>query len=447
MGKYFGTDGVRGRVGETLTVPMAYRIGRFMGQFPNGKKNIILIGQDTRISSPAIAAALIQGITSAGSDVYDIGVTTTPSLSYLCRRDDAIDYAIMISASHNPYFDNGIKVFNRSGEKLEKEIEDLIERFMDQPQDDLIVRKGKALGATIASPKLLDEYLSFLRSKATFKGMPFRVLIDCANGSASRFAQDLFTSLGLHVSLIFNQPNGTNINEKCGATHLTSLTTAMKQGSYDLGLAFDGDADRLMAVAPDGTLIDGDAQLYLHARALKESRRFKDLTIALTVMSNLGLRLALKKLGIGFHEVAVGDRNVQLALKEKKLPLGGEQSGHVIFSEDLNTGDGLLSAIKLLNLLLSSKRSVKENLRDYQVYPQVIRNVKVANKEEVLTNRNVQTLIQTIAKTLKEKGRVLVRPSGTEPLIRIMIEATTLEECERYSKQIADLITDTFMHR
>lgn len=446
MGKYFGTDGVRGRVGDTLTVQMAFRIGRYLGQFPNGKKNLILIGQDTRISSPMLAASLKSGITSSGSNVYDVGVTTTPSLSFLSRRDDAIDYAIMVSASHNPYYDNGIKVFNRNGEKLEKDIESLIEQFMDQPNDHLVVRQGKALGETISSAPLLQDYLAFLRSKATFKNIPLRILIDCANGSAFRFAKDLFTSLGLKVSMLFDQPNGTNINERCGATHLAALTSAMKQGTYDLGLAFDGDADRLMAIAPDGTLIDGDAQLYLHARALKETGQLKNPRIVLTVMSNLGLRLALEKLGIAFDEVPVGDRNVQLALKEKKLPLGGEQSGHVIFFDDLNTGDGLLSAIKLLNILIASKRSVKENLADYRVYPQLIKNLTVPNKDIVLADRKVQSLIQTITRSLNQKGRVFVRPSGTEPLIRIMIEAATLEECEKYSKQIADLITDTFIH-
>lgn len=426
--KYFGTDGVRGLAGDRLTVSMAYRIGRYIGQYPNGTTNRFLIARDTRISGQMLLSALVAGILASGSQVYDLGVSTTPSISYLVRKH-GFDYGIMISASHNPFYDNGIKLFNRDGEKLENQIELEIEAYMDAHDDYLPHAKNSEIGSYIDAKNLIDDYVDFLVEKAnTIHDL--NVLADCANGSASIVAPKLFSRLGLNVTYIHAEPNGININDRCGSTHMEDLQEQMKTGQYDIGLAFDGDADRLLLVDHHGRIVDGDAIMYVSALNMRDRGKLNQNKVVATVMSNLGLKIALKNAGISIEEVQVGDKYVQAALKEKNLSLGGEQSGHIIYLQDLNTGDGLLTAIKILKTLYYTKQSLEELISGYQVYPQKLINVKVVNKEAVIGHPGLKDLVKGQEKILDGNGRILVRPSGTENLVRVMVEANNLNTCE-----------------
>lgn len=368
MGKYFGTDGVRGLANQELTTRIAYRIGRFIGQYPNGKKNRIIIARDTRLSGEMLLASLVSGITASGSDVYDEGVSTTPSISYLVKERQ-FDYGIMISASHNPFYDNGIKIFSSEGEKLSNDIELLIEDYIDRIQDDLPVDSNR-IGRWFHGKDLLNDYQRFLMSKITEDLSSLRILVDGANGSASKVVPDLFSKIGLNAEYIHIVPNGRNINEQCGSTHLTSLMETIQRKEYDIGLAFDGDADRLMVVSPDGSLVDGDAIIYLCACYLKDKGLLKDNKVVITVMSNLGLKKALDAKGIQYEITTVGDKYVQAKMKELHLSLGGEQSGHIIFLDDLNTGDGILTAIKVMCIMKNTGKSLKELLEGLTIYPQ-----------------------------------------------------------------------------
>jgi phosphoglucosamine mutase len=429
--KYFGTDGVRGVANETLTAAMAYRIGRYLGQYPKGKKNKVLLCRDTRLSGEMLKAALLSGLLASGAEVYDEDISTTPSISYLVVKEK-FDFGVMISASHNPFYDNGIKVFNRNGEKLESEVEELIEGYMDREKDDLPFPSKQAIGHVHNGDYLKIEYINWLAKKATAKYSSLRVLVDCANGSASFVAPLLYQKIGLNADFINASPDGTNINAACGSTHMESLKEKFTQGGYDLAFAFDGDSDRFMALAPDGRLIDGDALIYLNALSLKKAGQLHEDKVVITVMSNFGLRKVLDEKGLGYDVVAVGDKNVQARLKEKNLSIGGEQSGHVIFLKDLNTGDGLLSSIKLMNLFLKEK-AVFSQLKDFVVYPQVLKNVSFASRESLEKASNDPTLKSRISeeeKTLDGHGRILVRASGTEPLLRVMAEADTQERCQ-----------------
>jgi phosphoglucosamine mutase len=429
--KYFGTDGVRGVANETLTAAMAYRIGRYLGQYPAGKKNKVLLCRDTRLSGEMLKSALLAGLLSSGAEVYDEGVSTTPSISYLVVKKH-FDFGVMISASHNPFYDNGIKVFNHLGEKLENEIENKIEEYMDRPQDDLPCPSKEDVGHLYDGDSLKQDYIHWLSKKATSDYSSLKVLVDCANGSASYVAPFLYQKIGLNATFINASPNGININAGCGSTHMEALSAAFHKGHYDLAFAFDGDSDRFMALAPDGRLIDGDAMIYLNALSLKKAGKLHSNTVVITVMSNFGLRKVLEDKGIGYDTVAVGDKNVQARLKEKDLSIGGEQSGHVIFLEDLNTGDGLLSSIKLLNLFVKEKAIFKE-LGDFVVYPQVLKNVNFASRdilEKTASSASLKAEIASEEKALGNHGRILVRPSGTEPLLRVMAEADTQKRCQ-----------------
>jgi len=438
MTKYFGTDGVRGRVDEKLTVEMAYRIGRYIGQYPNGKRNRIVISRDTRISGKKLLDALIKGILVSGGDVYDEGVSTTPSISYIVEKK-GFDYGIMISASHNPYYDNGIKIFDAKGKKLSSDIEELIEEYMDAETDFLPVYADRKAGTLFDGANLHDEYISFLISKAKFDFSNLKVLVDCANGSASNIAPEVFKGLGIKADFVNNQPDGLNINENCGSTHIETLITRSKEDNYDLCFAFDGDADRLLIVK-DGQVIDGDMMIYMNAISKLDREKLENNAVVITVMSNLGLKLALERKNIKYIEVDVGDKYVQAKLEELNLSLGGEQSGHVIFYHDLNTGDGILTAIKMMTLYVGNGYSFDELKKDLAIFPQVLLNVKVKDKRAVLNDEGLKKLVAQEQASLGKEGRLLVRPSGTESLVRVMTEARTQKLCDDICNRIKDYI-------
>ncbi|MFA6675586.1 MAG: phosphoglucosamine mutase [Bacilli bacterium] len=442
MGKYFGTDGVRGPANEKLTAHLAYRIGRFIGQYPHGKKTRILVGRDTRLSGSMLDNALIAGITSSGGNAYELAVTTTPSISYLVEKK-GFDFGVMISASHNPFFDNGIKIFAPNGEKLNNEIESLIEEYIDSPTDYLPLIANQNMGRLIVSKELIDEYLDYLASKAIGDFSHLKVAIDCAHGSASVTAKKLFIDrLHLKASIFNDDFNGTNINDNCGSTHLKFLQKIIMDDHYDLGIAFDGDADRCLFVNHEGQIVDGDATMFINARYMRKHHLLKENKIVLTVMSNLGLKKALMQNRLTYEEVSVGDKYVQACLKEKKLSLGGEQSGHVIFNDDLNTGDGQLTAIHTLNILAAEKKSLKELTEDLIIYPQILKNIGVSNKEAVMKHDGLKVFIKEQEDILNGNGRILVRPSGTEQLIRVMVEASTCEDCANIADKILDYISN-----
>ena len=438
MGKYFGTDGARGVAGKQITGALAYRIGRFIG---HGKKNKILIARDTRISGKLLADAVGVGATSSGSDVYDIGVSTTPSVSYLVRKH-GFDYGVMISASHNPYYDNGIKVFNAEGEKLEAEREDNIEEYIDNPADDLPLMTNNQIGRYMPCDELLDEYIDFLVSKADPKVKNLKVFIDCSNGSSSAIAPKVLEKLGVNFKVVANKPDGLNINDHCGSTKIENDAEPVRNGGFDLGFAFDGDADRCLALTNEGVVIDGDQLIYLNALNLKKNGKLSGNTVVITVMSNLGLKKALAAEGVDFHETAVGDKYVQMDMKANNLSIGGEQSGHIIFLDDLNTGDGVLTMIHTLNVVASEGKSLQELVAKLKIYPQSLKNVTVTNKEAVLSNAGFKAKIKALEDELKGNGRILVRPSGTEPKIRVMCEAPTQEECDKITSTLAAYVED-----
>lgn len=440
MGKYFGTDGVRGIANDKLTSRLAYRIGRFLGQYPNGKKTKILIGRDTRLSGSMLDCALISGVTSSGGDVYELGITTTPSISYLVENGD-YDFGVMISASHNPFFDNGIKIFSPNGEKCPADIEGEIEKYIESDSDYLPLPKNAGLGRLVIAQSEVEKYLDYVSSKAKGDYSKIRALIDCANGSASVTAKRVFIDrLGLNADIIFDEFDGTNINNNCGSTHLENLKMKVKKGKYDIGIAFDGDADRCLFVDEDGNDVDGDMTMYINAMYLKKAGKLKDNKIVLTVMSNLGLKKVLEQKGLSYEEVSVGDKYVQAKLKEKHLSLGGEQSGHVIFNEDLNTGDGMLTAIHTLNVMCAENASLKQLNADFVKYPQVLQNVGVSNKEAIMENEDLKKRIKNLEDGLNGDGRILVRPSGTEQLVRVMVEAKSIEICKSIAGELVSFI-------
>jgi phosphoglucosamine mutase len=437
MGTYFGTDGIRGRADKELTESLAYTVGRFLGQYL-GKKHQVLVGMDTRESSPRLVNALIQGVTDSGSNIVNVGVITTPAISYFLQHH-TFTFGIMVSASHNPYYDNGIKIFNQEGEKLESAIENLIEVALDTPQ--FFPSPVSPLGQSIDGEKLYhDEYLSFLASKATNIDKPLNVLFDCAHGSTYALAKDVADALKVQGTFLFNTPNGVNINDQCGATHMETLQKEIMKGTYDVGISFDGDGDRMLAVSSSGRIVDGDALMYVHSRYTLPTFPAKAQKIVLTQMSNLGLKKALNMQGIPFIETQVGDKYVQAALKKESLILGGEQSGHLIFLNELNTGDGLLSMIKLINVLRKNNLSLDHLLQDFTQYPQVLKNLHIEKKNLVVEHPLLKDMIRMVEQSLVDEGRVLVRASGTEPLIRVMVEASTVELCHEKIAMMIEVI-------
>lgn len=438
MAKYFGTDGIRGVANEQLTCSIAFKIGEYLGAYYQDKNAKILIGSDTRISKDMLEASLCAGITSKGSDVHLLKVCPTPCVSFVVSRYD-YDCAIMISASHNPYYDNGIKIFNNKGEKIDALLEEQIESYID---NEITIKQSnsESVGQVKDVTNLIKEYTNYLKTTLNNDLSNIKVALDCANGSASYIAKSLFEELGMKVSVINNNPDGYNINTNCGSTHLESLIEYVKNNEVDLGLAFDGDADRVLAVDKDGNVIDGDLIMYACAKNLIHHNKLKNDTIVTTIMSNIGLYLALDKIGVKYDKVAVGDKYVYESMSNNDYYLGGEQSGHVIFKEYATTGDGMLCGLQLIDAIIDSKTSLDKLVKEVVIYPQLLKNIKVKDKDVVLNSKLLQDRINEIEKALENEGRVLLRASGTEPLIRVMVEAKSDELCLKYVDELIDVI-------
>lgn len=443
MGKYFGTDGFRGEANVDLTVEHAYKVGRYLGyyygkQHEDGKAHVV-IGKDTRLSSYMFEYSLVAGLTASGADVYLMHVTPTPSVSYIVRTGD-FDCGIMISASHNPYYDNGIKVINGQGYKLEAAIENEIEQYIDGELGEIPFAKRENIGKTTDYTMGRNRYIGYLLTIPTrpFKGM--RIGLDCANGASYLVAKSVYDALGAKTYVINNEPNGTNINTDCGSTHIEKLQAFVKEKELDVGFAFDGDADRCLAVDDKGEIVDGDKILYVCGRYLKDKGELNNNTIVTTIMSNLGLYKALDKKGINYEKTAVGDKYVFENMMEHGHSIGGEQSGHIIFSKYATTGDGVLTSLMIMETILGRKVKLSELFNSLTIYPQLLVNVKVSSKDAVMNDADVLKLNDEIAAELGDDGRLLLRQSGTEPVIRVMVEAATDELCEKYVYKMVDLI-------
>ena len=443
MGKYFGTDGFRGEANVTLTVEDAYKVGRFLGWYYGQKTKAdrcrVVIGKDTRRSSYMFEYSLVSGLTASGADVYLLHVTTTPSVSYVVRTEE-FDCGIMISASHNPYYDNGIKVINGRGEKLEEETIEKIESYLDGEMGEIPFAKRDAIGRTVDYAAGRNRYIGYLISLATRSFKNMRVGLDCANGSASAIAKNVFDALGAETHVINNTPDGLNINTNCGSTHIGGLQKYVVENHLDVGFAYDGDADRCMAVDSEGKLVDGDKILYVCGKYMKEQDTLVNNTVVTTVMSNFGLYKAFEREGISYEKTAVGDKYVYENMSQNGHCLGGEQSGHIIFSKHATTGDGILTSLKLMEVILEKKETLAKLADEVQIYPQVLKNVRVKDKEAAQADRDVQAEVQKVSDALGDTGRILVRPSGTEPLIRVMVEAPTDEICGKYVAQVVEMI-------
>ena len=446
MAKYFGTDGFRGESNVDLTAEHAFKIGRFLGHYFREKHERdndifppkIVIGKDTRRSSYMLEYSLVGGLTSSGCDAYLLHVTTTPCVSFITRTDE-FDAGIMISASHNPYYDNGIKLFNSFGEKMGEDVVSLIEKYIDNNIDLPLALRDK-IGKTVDYVSGRNRYIGYLISLGvhSFKGM--RIGLDCANGSAWYIAKAVFEALGAAVYLIGAEPNGTNINYNVGSTHMDAISDFVKEKRLDAGFAFDGDADRCLCVDENGNIIDGDRILYIAGKYLKKKSLLKGDTIVSTVMSNVGLNKALSKLGIDSLRTDVGDRFVYEAIKKYGYSLGGEQSGHIIFSSYATTGDGILTSLKIMEIMLSEKAKLSELVSGFKEYPQVLINISVKDKDKVMGNSELKKAIVEAEKELAGNGRVLVRASGTESLIRVMVEAESEELCRETAEKLADCV-------
>ena len=443
MGKYFGTDGFRGEANVTLTVEDAYKVGRFLGWYYGQKTKAdrcrVVIGKDTRRSSYMFEYSLVSGLTASGADVYLLHVTTTPSVSYVVRTEE-FDCGIMISASHNPYYDNGIKVINGRGEKLEEETIEKIESYLDGEMGEIPFAKRDAIGRTVDYAAGRNRYIGYLISLATRSFKNMRVGLDCANGSASAIAKNVFDALGAETHVINNTPDGLNINTNCGSTHIEGLQKYVVENHLDVGFAYDGDADRCLAVDSEGKLVDGDKILYVCGKYMKEQGTLVNNTVVTTVMSNFGLYKAFEREGISYEKTAVGDKYVYENMSQNGHCLGGEQSGHIIFSKHATTGDGILTSLKLMEVILEKKETLAKLADEVQIYPQVLKNVRVKDKEAAQADRDVQAEVQKVSDALGDTGRILVRPSGTEPLIRVMVEAPTDETCGKYVAQVVEMI-------
>lgn len=439
MGRYFGTDGIRGKANETLDVQRAFQVGRYLGYyFSRQGKGRILVGKDTRLSSGMFENAIAAGASASGADVYLLGYCPTPSVAYLVKREQ-FSCGVMISASHNPYYDNGIKVFSQAGIKLSAEIEALVEDYIDNLTEIPLV-SGEKIGQVIRYDEGVEHYLDWLESLFDFRLEQFHLALDLANGSATTTAEKLLRRMGAHCTVIHSEPNGVNINTQCGSTHPESLQELMKSGIFDLGLAFDGDADRLIAVDPQGNLINGDYVLYICGKYLKENGHLRGNAVVSTVMANLGFFKAMDQLGIATESTQVGDKYVYDCMVKNDYMLGGEQSGHIIFKEHATTGDGLLTALKLLEVMHKTGKNIRELEEGLKIYPQLLVNVPVKDKEAAMQAEPIVNEVAAINEELHGNGRILVRPSGTEPLVRVMVEAESDELCHHYVYRVVDLI-------
>ncbi len=435
MGKYFGTDGFRGEANKNLTVEHAFKIGRYLGwYYGQSHKAKVVIGKDTRRSSYMFENALCAGLTASGADAYLLHVTSTPSVSYVARADD-FDCGIMISASHNPYYDNGIKLINSNGEKMDEKLLDGIEEYIDSDAQ-LPYAEREKIGRTVDYAAGRNRYIGYLISLATRSYKDYRIGLDCANGSTWQMAKSVFDALGADTYVINNHPDGLNINVDCGSTHIERLRDFVLQNRLDVGFAFDGDADRCLAVDEKGNVINGDHILYVCAKYMKERGTFGSSKVVTTIMSNMGLYKALDALGIGYEKTAVGDKYVAENMRQNGHLIGGEQSGHIIFGRLANTGDGILTAIKVMETITESKQPLSVLAAGMTMYPQKLKNVVVTDKDETLACPEVKAAVAKVEADLGDEGRVVLRKSGTEPLLRVMVEAGTQELCEQKVDEI-----------
>lgn len=440
MAKYFGTDGFRGEANVSLTVMHAYKVGRFLGHYYGREhKARIVIGKDTRRSSYMLEDALSAGLTASGADVYLLHVTTTPSVSYVIRSED-FDCGIMISASHNPYYDNGIKILNGSGHKLETEIEELIEEYIDNPLDELPLATRENIGKVTDYSIGRHRYIGYLMSLATRSFKDIKVGLDCANGSATAVAKGVFDALGARTYVIHNEPDGTNINLNCGSTHIEELQNYVKEKGLDVGFAYDGDADRCLAIDDKGNIIDGDLILYICGRYMKEKGELANDTVVTTIMSNFGLYKAFDRCGISYEKTAVGDKYVYENMMKNGHRLGGEQSGHIIFSKYAATGDGVLTSLMLMEVMLEKKTKLSELTKEIEIYPQLLVNVRVASKPLARQDEEVVAVVEKAEKELGSEGRILLRESGTEPVLRVMVEAKSDVICKKYVDSVLEVL-------
>ena len=445
MGKYFGTDGFRGEANVNLTVEHAFKVGRFLGWY-YGQKNPaercrIVIGKDTRRSSYMFEYSLVAGLTASGADVFLLHVTTTPSVSYVVRTE-GFNCGIMISASHNPYYDNGIKVINEKGEKLEESVITEIEKYLDGEIEEIPFAKKDKIGRTVDFAAGRNRYIGYLISIATRSFKNMKVALDCANGSASAIAKNVFDALGAQTHVINNEPNGLNINTDCGSTHIEHLQKLVVEEGCDVGFAYDGDADRCIAVDEKGNVVDGDGIMYICGKYMKEQGSLFHNTVVTTVMSNFGLYKAFDREDISYEKTAVGDKYVYENMAATGNCLGGEQSGHIIFSKHATTGDGILTSLKVMEVILEKKQTLAKLASEYEVYPQVLKNVKVKDKKAAQDDEKVQAEVKKVTESLGSDGRILLRQSGTEPVVRVMVEASDLETCEKYVDQVIKVMEE-----
>ena len=442
MGKYFGTDGFRGEANVNLTAMHAFKVGRFIGwYYGRFHKCSVAIGKDTRRSSYMFEDALSAGLTSTGADVYLLHVTTTPSVSYVVKTEN-FDCGIMISASHNPFYDNGIKLINGKGEKMEQEVIDEVEKYLDDDFDSIPYATGDKIGRTVDYFAGRNRYMGYLMTLAKHSYRNIKVGLDCSNGSASSIAKGVFDALGAETHVINNEPNGTNINMDCGSTHIEVLQKYVKENHLDVGFAYDGDADRCLCVDENGNLVDGDLILYVAGVYLKQNGELDNNTVVTTIMSNIGLYKAFDAVGINYEKTDVGDKYVYECMRNNDYRLGGEQSGHIIFSKHATTGDGILTSIKLMEVMISSKKKMSELTSPVSIYPQCLKNIKVISKPEARADEDVQAEVNKVAEELGNDGRILLRESGTEPVIRVMVEAKTDHLAEKYVNQVIKVIED-----
>ena len=445
MSKYFGTDGFRGEANKTLTVEHAYKIGRFLGWYYSRNKKDgkcrVVIGKDTRRSSYMFEYSLAAGLTASGADAYLLHVTTTPSVSYVARTE-GFDCGVMISASHNPYYDNGIKLINAQGEKMDEDTILKIEAYIDGISGEIPLAVREQIGRTVDHAAGRNRYTGYLISLATRSYKNMRVGLDCANGSAWMIAKSVFDALGAATYVINNEPDGLNINTGCGSTHMEGLIRFVKEKKLDVGFAFDGDADRCIAVDDKGTVVDGDLILYVCGKYLMEQGRLAGNTIVTTIMSNLGLYKACDKISMKYEQTAVGDKYVYENMLQNGFVLGGEQSGHIIFSKYARTGDGILTSLMIMEVILEKKQSLSKLCEEVKIYPQLLKNVRVKDKKTARENPAVQKAVEEAAKALGEDGRILVRESGTEPVIRVMVEAATDEICAEHVDRVIAVIEE-----
>ena len=440
MGKYFGTDGFRGEANKGLTADHAYKIGRFLGWYysQNGNKAKIVIGKDTRRSSYMFEYSLVGGIVASGADAYLMHVTTTPSVAYIARVDE-FDCGIMISASHNPYYDNGIKLINGKGEKMDEATIAEVEKYLDGEME-IPFAERESIGCTVDYVSGRNRYVGYLISLGVYSFRGIKVALDCANGASWNIAKSLFDALGAKTLVINNQPDGLNINMNAGSTHIEGLQKFVVENGCDVGFAYDGDADRCLCVDEKGNVITGDHILYIYGRYMKDRDKLVGNKVVTTVMSNFGLYKAFDELGIGYEKTKVGDKYVYENMKENGYNIGGEQSGHIIFSKYASTGDGILTSLKMMQVMIGRKKKMSELSEGLVMYPQVLENVRVSDKKAAQDDAEVRAAIKEVEKTLGDKGRILVRESGTEPVVRVMVEAETTEICQEMVNKVVEVM-------